>query len=375
MNEYSKYIGLDVHKSTITVAIAPAGRARPVSYGIIQNTPEAVARMVKKVCNGRVKVAFCYEAGPCGYGVYRQIISLGHHCDVMAPSLIPRKAGDRVKTDRRDALSLARLYRSGELTAVWVPNREQEAMRDLMRARGDMKAMELQARQRLNTFLLRHGRIFPGRRWTQAHARWLQELRFDQPVQQIVFTEYLDCLEQARKRVRDIEQQIHHAWPQWNMAPVAEALMALRGVNVMTAMTVLSELGDISRFDKPGQLMAYLGLVPREHSSGDSQWRGGITKTGNRHARRLLVEAAWSYRHPARKTAYLQKRATKTSEAVQGIAWKAQKRLCQRYRYFIARGKRRVKACTAVARELAGFIWAIVCEVMGKNSSAARAKI
>ena len=367
MSDYNKYVGMDVHKSTIAVAIAEAGRGKPVSYGIIENSPQIIARMVKKLSKGKMKLTFCYEAGPCGYGVYRQIISLGHQCDVVAPSLIPRKAGDRIKTDRRDAMSLARLYRSGELTAVWVPDREQEAMRDLMRARSDMKGMELQARQRLNAFLLRHSRIHSGRRWTKAHQRWLEELRFDQPVQQIVFVEYMDCLEQARMRVRGIEQQIDQAWPQWKLAPVVEALMALRGVDLMTAMTVMSELGDITRFDSPPQLMAYLGLVPREHSSGDSQWRGGITKTGNRHVRRLLVEGSWSYRFPARKTAYLQKRAKKASEAVQAIAWKAQKRLCGRYRYFIAKGKLSVQACTAVARELVGFIWAIACEVMGKN--------
>lgn len=367
MRDYSKYVGMDVHKNTVAVAIAEAGRKKPVSYGIIENSPQAIARMAKKLSKGKMKLAFCYEAGPCGYGVYRQIISLGHHCDVVAPSLIPRKAGDRIKTDRRDAMSLARLYRSGELTAVWVPDREQEAMRDLMRARSDMKAMELQARQRLNAFLLRHGRIHSGRRWTKAHQRWLEELRFDQPVQQVVFVEYMDCLEQARRRVQSIEQQIAQAWPQWKLAPVVEALMALRGVDLMTAMTVMSELGDITRFDSPPQLMAYLGLVPREHSSGDSQWRGGITKTGNHHVRRLLVEGSWSYRFPARKTAYLQKRAKKTSEAVQAIAWKAQKRLCGRYRNLIAKGKIRVQACTAVARELVGFIWAIACEVLGKN--------
>jgi len=206
MNEYTKFVGMDVHKSTIAVAIAEDGRKKPVSYGIIENSPQVIARMVKKLSKGKMKLTFCYEAGPCGYGIYRQIISLGHHCDVVAPSLIPRKAGDRIKTDRRDAMSLARLYRSGELTAVWVPDREQEAMRDLMRARSDMKAMELQARQRLNAFLLRHGRIHSGRRWTKSHQLWLEELRFDQPVQQIVFVEYMDCLEQARMRVRNIEQ-------------------------------------------------------------------------------------------------------------------------------------------------------------------------
>ena len=233
MNNYTIFVGMDVHKSTVAVAIAEAGRKKPVSYGIIENSPQAIARMAKKLSKGKTKLTHCYEAGPCGYGVYRQIISLGHSCDVVAPSLIPRKTGDRIKTDRRDAMSLARLYRSGELTAVWVPDQEQEAMRDLMRARGDMKAMELQARQRLNALLLRHGRIHSGRRWTKSHHRWLEELRFDQPVQQIVFVEYMDCLQQARMRVRDIEQQIDQAWSLWKLAPAVEALMALRGVDLI----------------------------------------------------------------------------------------------------------------------------------------------
>ena len=371
MEQYNKYVGLDVHKSTIAVAIAVAGRRSPVSWGIIENTPESLRRMMKKVCKDGEAVAFCYEAGPCGYEVYRQMVSLGYHCDVVAPSLIPRKAGDRVKTDRRDAKALARLYRSGDLTPVWVPGKEQEAMRDLMRARGDFKAMQLRARQRLNAFLLRHGRVYSRCRWTQAHHRWLERQQFDHPVQQVVFQEYVDAVVQAGGRVKDLEDQIRQTWEGWEWAPAVEALMALRGVNLMTAVTVMAELGDVSRFDTPRQLMAYLGLVPSEYTTGGKRRQGGITKTGNTHARRMLVESAWSYRFPARKTAHLQRRAEKTSEEVQAIAWKAQKRLCRQYRLFLARGKKTVQACTAVARELVGFIWAIVCEVMGKRVHAA----
>ncbi len=301
---------------------------------------------------------------------------MGHACEVVAPSLVPKKPGDRVKTDRRDALSQARLHRAGELTSVWVPDEEQEAIRDLTRAREDMKAIEVKARQRLGAFLLRHGCVYTGTRkkWTQAHFRWLAELKFDSPIQQIVLTEYLDALTQAQARVMALEEQMHSALAGWSLAPVVEALMALRGVGLVTAMTVMAELGDISRFDSPCQLMAFLGLVPSEHSSGGRRRRGAITKTGNGHVRRLLVEAAWCYRFPARKTAHLQRKAKKASETVQAISWKAQRRLCQRYRHLLAKGKIKQQVTTAIARELSGFIWAIVCEVMDKtNARATRA--
>ena len=367
MREFSKYVGLDVHKDSIAVAVAEACRDKPRYYGEIPNTPEAIAKLVNKLGVDGEVVSFCYEAGPCGYGLYRQLTGLGHVCEVVAPSLIPAKPGDRVKTDRRDGESLARLHRAGELTAVWVPEREQEAMRDLTRCREDMKAMERQARQRLNAFLLRHGKVYTGKsKWTQAHCRWLERVKFDVPFQQIVLEEYVDAVKQAQIRVAGLEQQMRRALADWSLAPVVEALMALRGVKLITAMTVVAELGDISRFDSPRQLMAYLGLVPSEYSSGKSRRRGGITKTGNGHVRRVLVEAAWCYRFQARKTAHLQRRAEKASEAVQAIAWEAQKRLCGRYRHLMRKGKLKVQVCTAIARELAGFIWAIACEVMGR---------
>jgi len=368
MQEFSKYVGLDTHKDTIAVAIAEVDGGKPRYYGEIPNTPGAIAKLVKKLSPDGEVLTLCYEAGPCGYEIYRQLIRLGHKCDVVAPSLIPSKPGDRVKTDRRDGEMLARLHRAGELTPVWVPDQEQEAIRDLTRCREDMKAMELQARQRLNAFLLRHGKIYQsGRsRWTQAHFRWMEQVKFDIPVHQIVFQEYVDTVKQAQIRVAGLEEEMHKALPDWQLGPVVEALMALRGVKLVTAMTVMAELGDISRFDSPRQLMAFLGLVPSEYSSGKSQRRGGITKTGNGHVRRVLTEAAWSYRFPARKTAHLQRHAEKTSETVQAIAWKAQKRLCGRYRYLLGRGKVKVQACTAIARELSGFIWAIACEEMGR---------
>jgi transposase len=278
----------------------------------------------------------------------------------LAPSLIPKKAGDQVKTDRRDSLSLARLHRAGGLTAVAVPDGLQEALRDLTRARGDMKHLQRQAKQRLLAFLLRHGKRYEGKtNWTQAHFRWLETVKFDQPVQQIVMQEYIDTVIACGKRVDTLEQQIEQAAQASAVWPVIEALMALRGVNLLAATTVVAEVGDLRRFATAPQLMAYLGLVPSEYSSGGSTRRGGITKTGNSHVRRVLVEAAWTYRHAARKTAVLQRRAERAPAVVQDIAWSAQKRLCQRYRLLEARGKLKVQACTAIARELAGFIWAI----------------
>jgi transposase len=262
-------------------------------------------------------------------------------------------------------MTLTRLYRAGELTAVWVPDQEQEAIRDLTRIREDMKSMERHARQRLSGFLLRHEKRYSGKsKWTPGYFRWLETVRFKNPIQQIVFQEYVDMVKVLQGRVASIEQEMRKALSDWSLGFVVEALMALRGINLVTAMTIVAEIGDMSRFESPRQLMAYLGLVPSEHSSGSRQKRGEITKTGNGHVRRVLVESAWSYRLPARKTAHLQRKAAKTTEAVQEIAWKAQKRLCRRYWHLIHKGKLQVQACTAVARELVGFIWAIAREVM-----------
>lgn len=368
-NVHAAYIGLDVHKVSISVAIAEAGRQAPEFRGEIPNEPKAIDTLVGQMSERFVgqPLLFSYEAGPCGYGVYHQVQASGHDCEVVAPSLIPQRTGDRIKTDRRDAKMLARLSRSGELTPVWVPTPEQEAIRDLTRAREDMKAAELRARQRLSAFLLRHSKTYPGKsRWTQAHFRWLEKVRFDSPVQQIVLQEYIDSVREAERRVAGLERHLQVAMSDWSLAPVVEALMALRGVSLITSMTMLAELGDISRFDSPRQLMAYLGLVPSEHSSGGSRRQGGITKAGNGHVRRVAIEAAWSYRFPARKTRIIQQRAERTSPAVQAIAWEAQKRLCGRYRRLAATGKVKQQVTTAIARELMGFVWAIACDVMGK---------
>lgn len=360
MTEFTKYVGMDVHAATIAVAIADNQSSEVRFFGQIANTTEAMLKLVKQLSTDGAKLSFCYEAGPCGYGLHRQLLALGHRSMVVAPSLIPKKAGDRVKTDRRDSLMLARLHRAGELTAVWVPDDEHEALRDLTRARGDLKDLERRARQRLLAFLLRHARRYDGKsNWTQAHFRWLETVKFDHPTQQIVLQEYIDTVQSVTKRVAALDKQIECTARQATVWPVIEALMALRGVQLLTATITVAEIGDLTRFASPAKLMAYLGLVPSEHSSGAKQKRGGITKTGNSHVRRVLVEAAWAYRFPARKTRCVQKRAEKCDEQVQAIAWKAQKRLCHRYQHFINGGKLKVQACTAVARELAGFIWAI----------------
>jgi transposase len=369
MKKYSKFAGFDVHKTDIVVGTANADRGEAGYYSTIENAPHDYLKLAKKLSKGGEEVLFCYEAGPCGYEIYRQLTKAGYDCVVIAPSLIPKKAGDRVKTDRRDAVSLARLLRAGELTPIWVPDREQEAMRDLTGAREDMKGMERHSRQRLGGFLLRHGKVYPGRsKWTKAHFWWLEGLRFETAAQQIVFQEYIDMVKYTQERVASMEEEMRKALEGWTLKPVVEGLMALRGVDLVAAMTIVAELGDLSRFESPRQLMSHLGVVPSEHSSGQRQKRGGITKTGNGHVRRVLVEAAWCYQSPARMTAHMRRKAEKTGKAVQEIAWKAQKRLCSRYWYLINKGKLPVKSCTAVARELVGFIWAIACEVMEKGA-------
>lgn len=373
---YPCYIGLDVHKETIAMAIARGGRDAAESRGEIGNRPRAVAKLVERLnreFEGEV-LLFCYEAGPCGYGLYRQLLGLGHDCQVVAPSLIPKKPGERIKTDKRDACKLAQTLRNGDLTAVWVPDAEQEAMRDLTRARDDMKAQERKARQQLNAYVLRHGHAWPSNktRWTKTHYHWLESLRFAHDWQQVVLQEYIDAVKAASKRVADLTAQMERVLPQWSLAPVVDSLVALRGIDKLAAMVLLAELGDISRFESPKQLMAYLGLVPSEHTSGGRRRQGAITKTGNSHARRMLVESAWSYRFPARQTMHLKRKANNASEEAKAIAWQAQKRLCGRYRTLLQAGKNTKQTTVAIARELVGFIWDIVRHEMPKVQQAIR---
>ena len=368
--EYGGYVGLDVHKDTIAVSVAQAGRGEPKYEGEIANEPHKVFKLVERLYEryeGQ-KLLWCYEAGPCGYVLYHQLTGLGEECQVVAPSKTPRKPGDRIKTDRRDALILARQLRSGDLTTVWVPDAEQEAMRDLTRTRDDFKAQEHKARQQLNAFVLRHGDHWPSgkKRWTQAHYNWLESLTFEHPWLQIVLQEYIDAVKIASARVATITDQMMKVLPHWSLAPVVNCLVALRGIDKISAMVLLAELGDISRFDSPKQLMAYLGLVPSEHSSGKRRKQGAITLTGNGRARRALIESGWSYRFPARKTKHLRHKEADASEEAKAVAWKAQKRLCGRYYTLTRAGKNTKLVCVAIARELAGFVWGIVCQEMPK---------
>lgn len=355
------YVGLDVHKATVSVSLAESGRGGEVrQVGVVANRPEVLRKMVARLAKGDRRLSFCYEAGPCGYGLQRVLAGDGHDCIVVAPSLIPMKPGDRVKTDRRDATTLAKLHRAGELTPIWVPDAAHEAMRDLVRARATAVRVLGKARQHLQSFLLRHEKAYHGARaWTVAHRRWLTTVRFDHPAQQIVLQDYIDAVQDAEARCERLTRQIEELLPAWAMAPVVAALQAMRGVALLVAVTVVAEVGDFRRFANPRQLMAYLGLVPSEHSSGGTVRRGGITKAGNALARRVLIEGAWTYRMPARVSRKLYDRLEALPAAVRNIAWKAQVRLCARYRRLAAAGKPTVVVTTAIAREMVGFIWAI----------------
>ena len=360
MAEPITYVGLDVHKETIAVALAAAGKRGEVrEYGTIANTPTALKALANKLARSGAALRFCYEAGPCGYGIQRQLSAAGHECVVVAPSLIPRRPGERIKTDRRDAANLARLHRAGELTPVWVPDRAHEAIRDLVRARQAAVRALRQARQQLSGFLLRHGHHYHRPAWTQMHRRWLAGLRFEQPAHHLVLEDCIATIEAATARRDRLEASIEAALSGWSLAPVVRALQALRGMASIAAATLAAELGDITRFDNPRQLMAYLGLVPSERSSGATRRQGAVTKAGNGAARRMLIEAAWSYRFPARISRELLLRQEGLAKSIRDTAWKAQERLCRRYRKLARAGKPANVVTAAIARELAGFVRAI----------------
>ena len=367
---YAAYIGLDVHKDTIAVSVADGALScEPQYLGEIPNRPKSVCSLVERLeemFSG--EFLFCYEAGPCGYALYRQLIETRHDCIVVAPSLIPRKPGERVKNDRRDSIKLAHALRSGILTSVWVPGERQEAMRNLVRVRADMKRQQQTARQQLNAFVLRSGHNWPGNksRWTQSYFRWLEDLKFPDRLDYIVLGEYVNAAREAEVRVSEISGQIELARAHWSLNGVIEALVALRGIDRLSATVLMAELGDISRFDEPQQLFSYLGLVPSEYASGGKRRQGGITRSGNGHARRTLVECAWSYRFPARKTRHMRCKSKDAPQWAQEISWKAQKRLCGRYAKMAGNGKDTRVIIVAIARELAGFVWDIVRREMGR---------
>jgi transposase len=355
------YVAFDTAKLRHAVAIAEDGRSGEVRFlGEIESSEAATVKLVKKLASRYRHLTFCYEAGPTGYELYRLIKRLGHDCIVVAPSLIPKKPGDRVKTNRRDALSLAKLLRAGELTAVWVPDARHEAMRDLTRARESAVDDLRSKRQQVSSLLLRLARHYPGKKtWTRMHMNWLASQKLDHAEQRIAFEEMLLAIREAQQRVTRLEQAIRAALPDWSLAEVVTALMAMRGFDLVSASAFLAEMGDLSRFPTARDVMGYLGLVPSEQSTGEKVKRAGITKAGNRRARRILVECSWSYRHPPRLGKEKLSKVEAAPRDVREIAWKAQHRLTARYRALTRNGKKPTVVVTAIARELSGFVWAI----------------
>ena len=356
------YIGLDVHKNSIVVATAKADGSDAQSYGkwggSNLSAERGLCKMLKAHGVQKSEVSIVYEAGPSGFVLARRLMQLGYHCIIVGPSEVPGKAGDRVKTDRRDARKLARLHRAGELTAIHIPEPADEAVRDLCRARTDASQALARAKQQLGMFLLRNGHRYEGKtNWTQAHMNYLRRLRMPHRAQQMVIEEYIQAVDAGVERVGRIEGQMKDLLPSWEREPYVRALMSFRGFREVAAMTEISELGDLSRFAHPRQLMGYLGLVPTESSSGERRCQGGITKTGNGHARWMMIECASHYSHPPGVSPQLSARQAGQSRDVRAIAWRAQNRLNYRFKRLAARGLHRNKVIVAVARELCGYLW------------------
>jgi transposase len=366
MRDATRFVGLDVHAATIAVAVAEAGRDGEVrEHGIIPNELTAIRKLFQKL--GTKKLRVCYEAGPTGFALYWQLAELGIECEVIAPTLVPRKTGERIKTDRRDAVKLARCYRAGELTPIWVPDQAHEALRDLVRAREVAKQDQHRARQRLSKFLLRSGKKPPQATsaWTQKYVGWIRSLSFDHVAQQATLVDYLGEVDHLEQRIRRLEEAIDDALKTAppGLKAVIDGLQALRGVARLTATTIAIEIGSFSRFQTARQLMAYCGVVPSEHSSGANRRQGAITKTGNSHVRRVLFESAWAYRHRPSLGRDLKQRQQRAHATTSEMAWKAQHRLHRRYVALAARGKPLTKIVGAVGRELLGFIWAVAVDV------------
>jgi transposase len=373
MNEATRFLGLDVHAETIAVAVAEPGRGEVRSLGVIPNELTAVRKLIQKL--GKKNLRACYEAGPTGFALYWQLAELGIECEVIAPTLIPKKPGDRIKTDRRDALKLARCFRAGDLTAVWVPDQAHEALRDLVRAREAAKYDQHRARQRLSKFLLRTAKRPPSvTPWTIKYVEWIRALRYEHVAQEATRIDYLAEVDHASERILRLEKAIDDAVKQASptVRAVVDGLQAMRGVGKLSATTIAVEIGSFSRFNTAKQLMAYCGVVPSEHSSGNTRRQGAITKTGNAHVRRVLFESAWACRHRPNLSAKLKERQCGLSVTTNAIALKAQHRLHRRYLALSARGKPSPKVLGAIGRELLGFIWAVAVQIEQEHAEAAK---
>lgn len=369
--KYTIFVGFDVHDDTIAVATIHRDAPEAEFLRTIPNNPDEIRKLIKNLGDPK-KIKVCYEAGPCGYVIYRQLTKMGVTCLVAAPSLIPTKPGERIKTDKRDAKKLAKLLRNGDLTSVWVPDEKQEALRDLIRAREEAGKDSSRKRKQLTSFLMRLGIRQPEKmkRWTLSYCQWLKTIKFEEVARQIVITEYIYAVEQVQEKIKRYDKAIEEAATQITNQKLFKALQALKGIGLLTAATLIAEIGDISRFKTAPQLMCFLGLIPGEHSSGNTRHQGGITKAGNTHVRFLMVESSQHYRINPRIGPELKKRQEGVSQEVKAIAWKAQHRLHHKYRKMVMRGKPKQKTIVAISRELVGFIWAVANQVTKESAVA-----